>query len=211
MTTFRCQATGTFAAGDIWQCGVHLQSDTGTIADAVDAAAAWWDGLFSGDGDTVEGYLSLMSPGTVYSEIVVTEIDEETDQNLGQAVAARGAGGTSESTTMPPTQVSIVVSLRTAVATRAGRGRFYLPTPSSGALSEDGTVDPDALVVVEGAAEYAWTQLAGVDPAFSLVIRHRALHTSTPVTAASLDTVFDIQRRRSNKIVGTRFPISSPL
>lgn len=113
-----------------------------------------------------------------------------------------------------PYQAGVVVTLRTALATKYGRGRWYLPPTAVGSLDTGGFILSAAatanLVLGLNAAFAAW---AG---AVNLVILHRtaplgggvAALSTTPVVGADLANKFVIQKRRADKSAVIRSTIT---
>lgn len=110
--------------------------------------------------------------------------------------------GTSSGSTHPP-QIAVVMTLRTAVATRSGRGRIYL-------LASGVTIDPTTRRVslsqvgaaVDGLAQF----LRGVDASgggTAVVVSQT--HTSfSPIVSVDADQIADTQRRRRNALTSPR-------
>ena len=67
-----------------------------------------------------------MATGVVMTAVATASINESTGGQISREEDAVTRPGVSASTVLPP-QVACCVSLRTAEATRAGRGRFFLP------------------------------------------------------------------------------------
>lgn len=104
-------------------------------------------------------------------------------------------------TSLIPAQNSVVLSLRTANATRKGRGRMYLPGLGNGGLDTSGMVNPTARgnVATAGAALMAAVQYTqGVGPALEIapVVIGQAGATFFKVKRCSVGSVVDAQRRR---------------
>lgn len=105
-----------------------------------------------------------------------------------------------------PQRGAVVVGLRTALPTRAGRGRFYVPIVDSTHLTADGDLaSADAFSIAQGCAQ-AFTTFSGTA---APVVYHRATFSFTDVTAVTVGVVFGSQRRRTNKVANayTREPI----
>lgn len=100
-----------------------------------------------------------------------------------------------------PKQSCCVMTLRTALATRSGRGRMYLPAtgaPMAGTgLMTSATID--AVVDATGAMFSAIT-----DATIKVVVLSQKTGITTPVVAVDADYVPDTQRRRRNKLVSSR-------
>jgi len=100
-----------------------------------------------------------------------------------------------------PNMVCCVLTLRTATASRRGRGRMYLPgigilTQTTG-LHDSTKVD----TAVTSTAAYFSTRN---DITGGVVVVSQTGGTSALVTSVSADYVPDTQRRRVNKMVSTR-------
>jgi hypothetical protein len=103
--------------------------------------------------------------------------------------------------------VAIVVSLRSPVANRTGRGRFYLPQPTTNALTAVGRLDETAQSTIVDALTAAWTQAnaAGENP----VIYSRTQRATREITSFNVGDLFDTQRRRENALTENR--VSAPM
>lgn len=192
MALYRHVASGTFP-GEIWQITMHTTGDV-SLADAQsawsDATGALWTSALD----------ALVSTDVVMTEVSTASISEETDTQLSRLIDDVTRPGVSEDETLPP-QVALVVSLRTAMATRAGRGRFYLP-PLAVSTVADGRLSSTAQGTVSSAVEAFLTSLGGAS--LTPVVRGRSTHTSTPITRYDVGDVFDTQRRRRDKLIETR-------
>lgn len=195
MAIFRHVISGT-TPGEIWTWTMHTDSTL-----EVDAAQAAWT-------TAVSGYLEDGSPPLTNSfptSVVATQtstalLSGATGAQVTRRISAINIPGTSADE-MLPYQIAVAVSLRTDLATRAGRGRFYLP-PVSTTLLADGRI-PAANVELLADRSQDFLQAlatAGLDP----VIYHRASNDSTPVTSVDVGDVFDTQRRRRNSLIEVR-------
>lgn len=116
--------------------------------------------------------------------------------NLPEFGATTVAPGTSASQVLP-LQIALVATLRTALAGRSYRGRFYMPGFAENANLADGTCDGAASSALE-------TWLTAISSPtvqgnlWSLAVMSPTLGESNPVTAIDVrDNVWDTQRRRS--------------
>lgn len=102
-----------------------------------------------------------------------------------------------------PLQVACVLTMRSDVLTRSGRGRLYLPTSGFSIMGGSGHLFASSVVnsLVDKFAAWLSTYSAtGADPV--VVSRtHGVMHTITSVDA---DLVPDTQRRRRNKLTSAR-------
>lgn len=199
MTVFRHRAVGRFGDGEQWTFGIYSEGTGG-----IDAAETAWD-------NAVTAFFNSALAARI-SETVTTlststaSIDETTGRQITRRELANNSGGTSTSPSLPY-QVAPVVGLRTELATRAGRGRFYAPSLAVDQVA-DGRMLPAAQSDLADAAVAMMTELqtGGLVP----VIFHRTdspgagRFTTTRVTAIDVGDVLDTQRRRRNKLVEQR-------
>lgn len=106
-----------------------------------------------------------------------------------------------------PADVAIVASLRTNLANRRGRGRFYLPQPAASTLGPTGRMLPGLNSTVADALESAWTGFASVG---SPVVYSRTNRTTQVITSFNVGDLFDTQRRRENSLVEARSSRAMP-
>lgn len=177
----------------------HISAVTGSAAalavDVADAVTLLW----SGPPTPAASIQQLVPIATGPDTIVVDELDSA-GRNVEQAVQTLALIGTDVNDSLPP-NVSVAVSTRTALPTRAGRGRFYLPPFGTDTVIA-GLLDPTARGQVAAAAKAALDHInAGVGTA---VIFHRNLGTFTPIVAVDVGNVFDQQERRRDKIQEVR-------
>jgi len=124
---------------------------------------------------------------------------------VGVSTGAAAAGSQSSGVAGAP-QLSIVATLENGNAGRQNRGRMYLPVVAPAiqftTLQLSGS---DATAWATSVANYlsAARTVAFGDEAFTVPIVSE-LTATTPITAVSVDTVMDTQRRRRDKIIGTR-------
>jgi hypothetical protein len=101
-------------------------------------------------------------------------------------------GGTSTSQPLP-TEVAVVVSLRSTLESRSGRGRMYLPAPSSGTLTDNGRMTISSQNTV---ADQAQVFLSALGSALVNVVASKTMAVHSIVTQLKVGDVFDAQRRR---------------
>jgi hypothetical protein len=201
MTIFRCATTGTGPGIDTFQFGLHLLQAGGNVEDAVAAYAAAVDLLWNGDGDTVSGVSQYYSADTVLQSHVATALDPSTGKNTSQALSPTSLAGTGVTEALPG-EVALCVSTRTGVPTRAGRGRFFLPAPAVATMSAgifSNSLPTDAAA---GAAAALNSLITAGYPA---VIYHSSTLSFTAISSVDCGNVPDVQRRRRNKLVESRY------
>ena len=194
MTTFRHVAKGSYP-GEAWTFTMH---STGTIA--LSAAQAAWNAA-------VTDFWTDQLDGLVHTTVSLTEVstaslDAGTGAQVSRLADDVSLPGVATQGLMPP-QVTIAASLRTATATRAGRGRFYMPPFDKGTVTvTTGRLNSASITVALEAVDNLVTTM--ITNSLTPVIYHRSDFTSTNITQYDIGDVFDTQRRRRNKLVEMR-------
>lgn len=203
MGTYALVANGT-QAGETFTFTLHAFNAAGTVAGA---AAAWHVALgllWNGVAPPADSIKQLIPTTTTLSQSSATEIDPLTGKNLGQQQTAEALVGTDASGPVPP-QCCVVVSMRTALFNKSGRGRFYLP-----ALGTDnvvaGRIKAASVTQMTTAAQKMVQSLNGAG--YTVCIYHRSSKTHDNVTSVNVGDVFDTQRRRRDKLVEARTSLS---
>jgi hypothetical protein len=193
MTLFRHVASGTYPGGEVWSFTLHTQgAPTATVAEAafVTATAALWTGK-------LDGVISTQISMTGCSTASIDPLTGKQITRLADVVARPGVAVGEPL----PAQVALVISMRSDLATRAGRGRFYLP-PLDVSSTASGKVAAGKLTTVVTAVKAMLDSLigAGLQP----VLYGKTTHLSTTVTKFDVGNVWDTQRRRRDKLVEVR-------
>lgn len=205
MPLFQHRFQGHLAAGDIFVISWH--SDTSlTIDTSHGNAVAWAQDFWGGDTGT-NGYGSWTTDAVGVDRITTGEITTATGQQQALRESDSNLTGDAAGTSCPA-EVALVVSLRTALANRSGRGRFYLPQPNVDALATDGTLDSVAQTGIVSALEFAWTNAnaAGEIP----VVYSRTNRNTVQVTQFNVGSLLDVQTRRQNGLVEQRVTAAMP-
>lgn len=122
------------------------------------------------------------------------------------------AGGSSSASL--PYHNSPVITWRSALATRYGRGRWYFPAPAVNALATTGYVlSATAMTDFQTAFNAMFTAFGS---SLTLQVLHRhgggggaaTPNSLSPVTGADIPNTFAVQRRRADKLVPTRTTIT---
>lgn len=191
MALFKHTLNGVFP-GEIWSFGIHtLGNLTASAAEAAWATAAgafWTDAglLFANE-------VTAVSTSTA-------ELDQATGKQITRVETPSSLAGTAASESLPY-QCAPAVSLRTNLATRAGRGRFYAPSLAVEFVAGGKMTAPAQSALLDGAVGMiAALTGAGLD----VVLYGRASHATQSVTRVDVGDVIDTQRRRRNKLVENR-------
>jgi hypothetical protein len=206
MTYFLCKAGGLLAGSFAWSIGstAYSTNSEASVAASWDAAilGMWQLTAFAAfiSEDTTLTYTSASTASATFKQTTKTT----TDHNIA---------GTSTSPCVGY-RTSMLVTFRSAYATRWGRGRWFLPGPADNALATTGyELSTAASTAVADAVDAFFTDLG---PNVSLQILHRkgsldgtvAPNSVSPVTAADTPNLFGTQRRRADKQIPTRISIS---
>lgn len=192
----RLTVRGTLPAGDIWMTGFQVIADPGQTTDDVMLAwsAAWalaWNG--TGAGDDLK---SLVKTTVTADELLVTEVGPD-GKNVTQSVQTISLAGTATDDCMPQ-HICPVWSLRSANASKKGRGRSYLMPLTEASNAGNGEIVSGKPAQIAAAGQNAIQHLNGAS--MHVVIFHRSTQTSDNVTAVDVANQFRTQRRRQNRV-----------
>ena len=204
MPLYQHRFIGILASGDQFSFS-WWSNNSLTIDSSHGNAITWAETLWNGQ-DTLPGYATLCSADVSIQRVTTGEISPLTGQQQTLRESNVDIAGTSTSNSLPA-DVAIVVSLRSPVANRTGRGRFYLPQPTTNALTAVGRLDETAQSTIVDALTAAWTQAnaAGENP----VIYSRTQRATREITSFNVGDLFDTQRRRENALTENR--VSAPM
>lgn len=187
------------SSGTEWNNVVHIGPKTGplTAAEADDARTAvltWCDSLTN--------HRSLLSDETVLNTITVRGLHVEGDPPLERTISR---AGTSVSP-LYPLEVSVVCTVYTAFAGRAGRGRIYWGGFSTDITGTDGQSMPELVrqEIFDSSNEFTDAFQAFGLYDFGVLSRKGPGTTETaaifrPHTSIAVDGAYDTQRRRGNR------------
>jgi len=202
MPLYQHRFQGSLPAGDrfVWSWwATSIRSTT----DAQAAAVAWLT-AFAGAAD---GLQDKTTPGVSVDKVSTGMIDTATGQQLQVAETVVFFPGTGATPTIPQ-EVALVVSLRTALANRRGRGRFYLPCLSTSCLTTTGRVSAATITDLMAALNTAWAAYnTGLDVP---VVYSRTNRATAAITSFDIGDVWDIQTRRDNDLVQARTSLAMP-
>jgi len=167
---------------------------------------AAWSTLVTG---FVSGSLGALWPNEVSATQVTTDqLDANGLSNVGQLTSTITAIGTGSGGTLSP-RSCLVIGLRSAVPTKAGRGRMYWPAPDVTHLLGSGNLNSaDAAAVATAFANRLITFKATAQP----VILHRGskagpggtppliASTHDDIKTVTVGVVLGSQRRRTNRV-----------
>lgn len=192
MPLFRHVASGTFP-GEQWTFTLHtagLGSLTSAQTTWEGATGAIWTGQYD----------ALVPPEVVMTEVTTASLDETTGGQISRLSTGVTRPGVAVAE-MLPFQCSVAVSTRSDLATRSGRGRFYLPALAEGNTAS-GRLSSTAQAAIVTAANQFFSSLdtGGLNP----VLLNRTTLVQTPITQFDVGDIIDTQRRRRNGLIEQR-------
>lgn len=202
MALFLHRAAGV-TPGETFNFTMHT-TGSGSVGTAADTFASALTTLWNGPAGT-DGINQYYAPGTSITLATTSEIEQTTGHQLTREDRDLALDGTATGNALPP-QVAIVVSFGTSVAQRRGRGRFYLPAPAVSADGADGRFLAAAQTTFQGALVAFFGAMS--NGALTQVIYSRTAFTTLTVDRRSIGDVFDTQRRRRDKLIENRLPIT---
>lgn len=197
---------GTMGTAEVFAYGWAFTSGTwNNASEAVGAGAVWIARAM-----TVNGARNIFAPNIVHSSVrcVCYNPDGTTASAVTLAITPITGGSTSDTNSLPY-EVSPCVTLRTANATRRGRGRFYLPPPVRSQVGGDGVFNSTLAASGSGSVVFAigeaMTNFKANNPAVPVVIsKAGGTITTNAITSVEIGNIPDAQRRRRNRLNETR-------
>ena len=198
---YRMNFQGNMPAGDVFNHSLFCTgSDSSTINDAVTASAAAAAALTT----TASGLQSLYMSTTVWGGTIVEEIDQTTGHSISTGSSSFTHAGTNTVDNAMPGQCALVVTLRSAVVTRRGRGRFFLPSMRAGAGGQTGRLAAASIPLITTSLNAFFAALQTFAVPMNPVVYSPTGRTVADVTSYDFGDVFDTQRRRRNKLIESR-------
>lgn len=199
MALYRHVFQGKCAAGDIFTYTWHADS-VRSVSSAHSAAVVWNDTLWNG-ATAGNGYKDHVTADVAMQQVTTTQIDVATGKGLAQATSGQSIAGVATGNALSA-DTALVVSLRTALPQRTGRGRFYLPQPAASNITSMGRWVADLINDVIASLNLAWANYETVND--HLVIYSPTFRVTRDVTGYNIGDLAATQRRRENKIPVTR-------
>jgi hypothetical protein len=205
MTLYQHRFLGHTAMGETFMYSWWVQSAR-NLAAAQAAAVAWnaalWNGASAGN-----GYKDHVTAGVGMDTVTTVQVDMLTGLQSARVDTAQSIVGVAVGSAMPG-DVALVVSLRTALANRSGRGRFYLPQPAASQLTTTGKVLADLISDIGSSLSAGWAVYnSGLDRP---VVYSRTHKSTNNITTFDIGDLYDTQRRRENKVLEARTSTTMP-
>lgn len=204
MALYQNRFIGTLPEGDTFTFSWWTDS-TQNLATVQAGNVQWAQDLWAGAVDG-QGLEDLLPSSCVLTTVRTGLITQETGQQQAVDEDTVNLPGVATGNSLP-NDVALVVSLRTNLANRRGRGRFYLPSLVATTLTAAGRLDPTAQQNIVDSLANAWNGYTGVgDP----VVYSRTQRTIEDVISFDVGDLFDTQRRRENKVSQSRISAQMP-
>jgi hypothetical protein len=200
MAIYRLTQQGHSLNGETWNTTLHINHTGGEgaalLTTCLEAVTLLWQGP-----PTPANSIQQLVPTTIGCDELVLDELNGIGRNVEQHRSALSLDGTSVSDVLPY-QCSVAYSTRTALPTRAGRGRGFLPVFSL-ATCVGGLFDSTGQAQVVRAVK-AMIDHINAATSFGVIVYHKASNDGTFVESIDVGDVFDTQRRRRNQITETR-------
>lgn len=192
----RCEFIGVCPAGDVYDYGFWaVQTDPAPAADFLNSAIAFTNKFWLDQGFRINN-------GFRETRVKVSVVNVATGKDIATGEASSTNAGASSTDSLPQ-EVAVVCTLRTALASRSGHGRFYLIPPHASGLTADGLLDAtyqgDWANTIRDAFGL-FTAVSGAIP----VVYSRRLRAFNACNEIQIGNVFDVQRRRRNRLIEGR-------
>lgn len=196
MANYRLTAKGTLP-GEQFNFGIHV---AGAADQAAAVAADWAAALTSAWTDSTDGLEHWYTADVSIVVAHAAQLAALTQRQVDAVDVSVTLPGTEATREMMPHEVAVAVTTRGAAANKKDRGRFYLPPPSSVVLDAGLMTDVIRAHFAEAAAIIVNSlQAAGWAP----IILHPD-DSTTAIAGVDVGNVFDVQRRRRNKLIEVR-------
>lgn len=188
MTNYQHSVSGNFGAGDVWTTTLH----TNSAQNLATVHAAWTTQITNFFNNT---YAAMMPSDVTVSGTMTNQLDPLTSKNVAQSTSAlaiigTGAGG------KPSPRDCVLLSLRTNLPQKKGRGRMFLPSVDTSHYTVVGKLSTaDMQTVCTGFATILTALAATATP----VIYHRSTVSFDVITSVKVPDLPATQRRRTNK------------
>jgi hypothetical protein len=189
VTIFLHKMSGPGAAGDVWISTLH----TSGAANLATAHSAWTTFVTALYNNALKTRWPVANQIT---NLATVSLDAVTGKQTAVTSSGVALAGTAAGTPISPRD-SIVLSLRTALPTKAGRGRMYLPGPDTGHLGSTGLLIGTDATAIANAAGAAMTVLKATSQP---VVYHSKTKTVDNVTTVMVGQILGSQTRRTNRV-----------
>jgi hypothetical protein len=182
--------SGPGSAGDVWICTLHTTS----ASNLATVHGAWQDFCAN---VYVAQLRQLWTAATAITDMETVQLDPVTGKQVSAIATGDSMSGTDAVGHILSPRDCVVISKRTALPTKAGRGRMYIPAPSSAHLGTNGLL---AGTVATNLANIFASAMATMKPTATPVVYHHATKSVDIITHVAVGQVLGTQTRRTNRV-----------
>jgi hypothetical protein len=201
MALYLCRVRGHSASILEWSISLHVTAATSlaaVLSAAVrDAFVDMWNGVPAG----TNAVKTLYAIDTLVDDAVASELDSNAKHQVQQGITTINLAGTNVDEPLPP-QVAVVLSKTSDLPTRQGRGRAYMPPPTTSSLNSGKMATASRDIFANGWKNFMTSLSTAAGGAYVPVISHGPFPPAapTPFNQVKVGDVFDTQRNRRNKL-----------
>jgi hypothetical protein len=181
--------SGPGAAGDVWISTLHT-SGAANLATAHSAWSTFVNAIYN------NAFKTRWPVPTQITGLSTVSLDAVTGKQTAVTSSGVALIGTAAGNQTSPRD-SIVISLRTALPTKAGRGRMFMPGPDTGHLGTSGLLPGTDATAISTAVGAAMTTLKATSQP---VVYHAKTRTVDNILTVMVGQVLATQRRRTNRV-----------
>jgi hypothetical protein len=198
MALYQHRYGGHTAAGTNWM--FSWWADSGGSIDTVHAAGESWINTF-----WTGNFGTAVAAAVGVDQVLTALIAQSTGKQQEKRESGSTLSGTAVGNQLPP-DVAIVVSLRTQLANRSGRGRMYLPHTFVGTLTAQGRLNASTQDDLITWLTAAWSGYTVGTP----VVYSRLNRTTQAITSFDVGDLFDTVRHRDQALLEARDSAAMP-
>jgi hypothetical protein len=189
VTIYLHKMSGPGSAGDLWISTLHT-SGAANLATAHSAWSTFVTAIFN------NGFKTRWPVPNQITGLSTVALDPVTGRQTAVTSSGVALVGTAAGQALSPRD-SIVISLRTALPTKAGRGRMYMPGPDAGHLTTSGLLTGTDATAIATAVGAAMTTLKATSQP---VVYHAKTKTVDNILTVMIGQVLATQTRRTNRV-----------
>lgn len=189
VTIYLHRMSGPGSAGDVWISTLHT-SGAANLATAHGAWSTFVTAIFN------NAFKTRWAIPTQITGLSTVSLDPVTGKQTAVTSSGVALVGTAAGQQLSPRDC-IVLSLRTALPTKAGRGRMFMPGPDASHLGTSGLlIGTDATAIATAVGTAMTTLKATSQP----VVYHAKTKTVDNIITVMVGQVLATQTRRTNRV-----------
>ncbi len=210
----RCQINATIEGGEQMVHTFFVKDvsppSEGGLQELADGLVSKWGRFLSEPVPGLGATAGLFHNATKFNKVTVYRINPATGRAEDLAEAAFPAGTGGSGATALPSEVAVCATLLTGAPGRSARGRMYLGGFASNTLIATGRVNLSQCEQLAKALARFFREVRDIDVITGQADKWEPQVVSLKntsarkITSVSIGDVFDVQRRRRNKLIETR-------